>query len=196
MSYIWALKPSYRIRTRAISATHGGIRSLARRLHHCIVLGLRLDQQRHLVRLVLPWSARAKISRSYSPMHPFPSTTEVRNDDRDVSSTSTITTFEVQSITTSVPQTVDGSGSVIRIESDTNLTPYPSQSPSSSPPSVSSVLASWNTDTSFQGKGKDVAIAGGVACAVVVFAIGVIIFVIFHYKKRKRRYLPGSHSYW
>ncbi|KAK0223691.1 hypothetical protein IW262DRAFT_1458728 [Armillaria fumosa] len=128
-------------------------------------------------------------------MHPFPSMTEVRNDDRDVSATSAITTFKVQSITTSVPQTVDGSGSVIPIESDTILS-YLSQSQLSSPLSASSVLASGDTDASFQGKGKDVAIAGGVACVVVVFAIGVIIFVIFRYKKRKRRYLPGSHTYW
>ncbi|KAK0499970.1 hypothetical protein EDD18DRAFT_809074 [Armillaria luteobubalina] len=132
----------------------------------------------------------------YSPIHSFPSMTEVRNDDRGVSGTITITTLEVQSITTSVPQTVDGSGSVIRMETDTILS-YPSQSQLSSPLSASSVLASEDTDASFRGKGKDVAIAGGIACVVVVFAIGVIIFVIFRYKKRrKRRYLPGSHTYW
>lgn len=128
-------------------------------------------------------------------MHPFPIMTEVHNDDRDVSSTRTITTLEVQSITTSVPQTVDVSGSIIRIESDTILG-YPSQSQLSSPLSASSVLASANTDASFQGKGKDVAIAGGVACVVVVLAIGVITFVIFRYKRRKQRYLSGPHTYW
>ncbi|KAK0236389.1 hypothetical protein EDD85DRAFT_938163 [Armillaria nabsnona] len=89
--------------------------------------------------------------------------TEVHNNDQDVSSTSTITTLEVQAITTSVPQTVGVSGSIIRIESDTILSYQASQSQISSPLSASSVLASANTDASFQGKGKDVAIAGGVA---------------------------------
>ncbi|PBL03075.1 hypothetical protein ARMGADRAFT_1391 [Armillaria gallica] len=120
--------------------------------------------------------------------------TEARDNDRDVSSTSTITTLEVQSVTTTVPQTVDVSGSIIRIESDTILS-YPSQS-QLSPLSTSSVLASANTDDSFQGKVKDVAIAGGVACVVVALAISVIIFVIFRYKRRKQRYLPGLHTYW
>ncbi len=119
--------------------------------------------------------------------------TEACNDDRDVSSTSTITALEVQPITTSVPQTVDVSGSIIR---DTILSYQASQSQLSSPLSTSSVLASANTDASFQGKGRDVAIAGGVACVVVVLAIGVIIFVIFRYKRREQRYPLGSHAYW